>query len=207
MSANNIKMKKRNIVLLSVLGILILGGIFFLLRKTASPVQFLRSNPVHGSVKVSLFDPVTLEFNSLTQDLQSKVSYKLSPDNKTSFSWKNSSTLVITPFTKFDFGTEFSLSVYYQQTLLKTINFRTKSEQELTLQEQQAVQTVDDYLYAQQQKQQLTDRPWTKSLPIDNSQYEAVDDPQNNSIFVRIRDKTTNIDTLKKQITNKLISI
>lgn len=200
----------KSIAFIALVLLLVIFGLGFLvskLLKPSIPVNFISSSPVDKSTKFDPFEEIIVEFSGVTIKNQTNITYKIFPNIQTSATWKSEQILEIFPQVIFSPFTEYTVVFLYEDHPIKEITFTTKSYQEMSNTEQLQLQSLYDLQYSEDQKKIYKNKPWLSKLPIDNDQYVAVDDPQNNSIYVRIKTSTGDISTLQKQIQNQLISI
>ena len=156
---NNLSLKQRLIIILSVLALFI---IIILTLRQSSPLPIptmLSSQPTSNSQNASVFSPIKLIFDSPLDPSLISIS-STPPEVWTPQVSGNNLTLTHEQF--FHANQEYSVNIYYNDSLLTTLNFKTHAEQN----DPRYLQTV--------QEEMDHDYPLATSFPYETSVLRVV---------------------------------
>lgn len=192
---------KKQLILISLFSL----GVFLLLVLSFKIVwekpRVERMTPEDKTQNVSLFTDISLTFQSeVNEKDRSKINFILSPQVTTKNTWQDKKTLVIKTYPYLSEDTRYQFSLYYKDSLIKTGTFKTSSPINLSDEDQQKQQTIDDYQYAKALEDERKEKPWLDALPLEDDRFVAVYDYETQKVRVNI------IQDLEKDILERLKS-
>ncbi len=191
------------------LRIILIGGgvalVFFaaaLFMSRAVPGPIISAVEPSASAPLGIYPVFNVTFTRTpTQDQKERLTFVLSPGIPLTSAWQKN-TVVLTPAAHLAPGSQFTLSILYENNPLFATSYTTTSLDQLKKDDEERLQTELDFNFNQSQKKLLEEKPWLNLLPVTTKEYTVVYDFDLQKIRIRLKAAFT--DAQKRSLLQSL---